>query len=112
MFYSLTATTNWAAFCQCMRAIKAAVAATATPAAAVKKAADPTRACKVSRTHTHAHTHTERTKKPNVPKIKQKQEQQQQQQAGNQPTLAATSAATQLTPSKTGGSNKFCAYGS
>lgn len=55
MFYSLTATTNWAAFCQCMRAIKAAVAATATPAAAVKKAADPTRACKVSRTHTHTH---------------------------------------------------------
>lgn len=53
MFYSLTATTNWAAFCQCMRAIKAAVAATATPAAAVKKAADPTRACKVSRTLTH-----------------------------------------------------------
>lgn len=85
MFYSLTATTNWAAFCQCMRAIKAAVAATATPAAAVKKAADPTRACKVSRTHTH----TQRTKKPNVPKIKQKQ-QQQQQQAGRQATNAGS----------------------
>lgn len=80
MFYSLTATTNWAVFCQCMRAIKAAVAATATPAAAVKKAADPTRACKVSRTRTHTQTENQ---KAECAKNKAKK-QQQQQQASNQ----------------------------
>lgn len=51
----LYATTNWAARLS-VSVIKAVGAAAATLAAAVKKAADPTRACKVTRAHIHTRT--------------------------------------------------------